>query len=90
MKTKIIAFLLFLAAWRVVADGIALQDFKLTGDLGGDVAAFTFTGNVKVDNANGGPLELLTGHVAITSLGDHPKWQMTANEIGRASCRERV
>ena len=57
----------------------SLQDFKLTGDLSGDVAAFTLTGNVKVDNANGGPLELLAGRVAITSLDSHAKWRMIAN-----------
>src|SRR3984957_14240811 len=79
MKTKFIALLLFLAAWRAAADGISLQDFKLTGDLGGDIAAFTLTGNVKVDNASGGPLELLSGRLALTSLGDHSRWKMNAS-----------
>ena len=57
-----------------------LQDFKLVGDLGGDVAAFTLTGNVRVENAAGGSLELLAGSVALTSLDARQKWQMAVDQ----------
>ena len=84
MKTKIIASilfaLLFLAASRAAAGGITLQDFKLTGDLGGEVAAFTLTANAKVENAKGGALELLSGPVALTSIGARQKWQMNIDQ----------
>ena len=80
MKTKIAAFifgvLLGTIVSRAATGGITLQDFKLTGDLGGDVAAFTLTGNAKVDDAHGGSLELLSGRVALTSLGARQRWQM--------------
>ena len=55
-----------------------MQDFKLVGDLGGDVAAFTLTANVRVENSKGGSLELLAGPVALTAIGAHPNWQMRA------------
>jgi hypothetical protein len=59
---------------------VTLQDFKLTGDLGGDVAAFTLAGNAKVDDPKGGVLELLSGPVALTSLGAQQKWHMDADQ----------
>ena len=81
MKTKTASFvfcvLLSLAAARAAAGGITLSDFKLTGDLGGEVAAFTLTANAKVEDAKGGSLELLSGPVALTSLAARQKWQMT-------------
>jgi hypothetical protein len=84
VKTKIVASiicaLLFLAASHAAAGGITLQDFKLTGDLGGEVAAFTLTANAKVENAKGGALELLSGPVALTSLAPRQKWQMCIDQ----------
>jgi hypothetical protein len=84
MKTKITAFIfsavLFLAASRAAADGITLQDFKLVGDLGGDVAAFTLTASARVENSKGGSLELLSGPVALTAIGAHPNWRVRAEE----------
>jgi hypothetical protein len=84
MKIKIAASifcaLLFLAASRAAAGVITLSDFKLTGDLGGDVAAFTLTANAKVEDARGGSLELLSGPVALTSLDARQKWQMTVDQ----------
>ncbi|HEX7576474.1 MAG TPA: hypothetical protein VF430_00400, partial [Verrucomicrobiae bacterium] len=77
--TFIVALLSF-AASRAVAGGITLTDFKLTGDLGGEVAAFTLTANAKVEDAKGGSLELLSGPVALTSLGAGQKWQMTVDQ----------
>ncbi|HXF09180.1 MAG TPA: hypothetical protein VN625_00235, partial [Desulfuromonadaceae bacterium] len=58
----------------------ALSDFKLTGDLGGEVAAFTLTANVRVENPAGGTLELLSGPVALTSIGAHSNWKINAEQ----------
>ncbi len=62
------------------AGGVTLSDFKLTGDLGGDVAAFTLTANATVEDAKGGTLELLSGPVALTSLDERRKWDMTVDQ----------
>ena len=81
MKTTIVLLccaLLGFTAARVWADDIVLQDFNLTGDLGGEAAAFTLTGTVKVGDARGGALELISGPVALTSLDPRQKWRMTA------------
>ena len=51
------------------AGGVTLTDFKLTGELGGEVAAFTLTATVQVEDAQGGALTLLSGPVALTQLG---------------------
>ena len=62
------------------ASGVTLSDFKLTGDLGGDVAAFTLTANALVGDAKGGSLELLSGPVALTSLDPKQKWTLTIEQ----------
>ena len=84
MKTKIASLLgcvlLSLATSRAVAGGITLTDFKLTGDLGGEVAAFTLTANAKVEDAKGGSLELLSGPVALTGLDARRNWQLTVDQ----------
>ena len=79
MKTsiaKISATVLYLTLCLYTRAAVTLQDFKLTGDLGGDVAAFTLTGNAKVDDSNGGALKLVSGPVALTSLPAKQRWQM--------------
>jgi len=95
MKTKIAATLLCALAFLATScstmttpapmkgaspAAATLQDFKLVGDLGGDVAAFTLTGNVRVENAAGGSLELISGPVALTSLDALQKWQMSVDQ----------
>jgi len=95
MKTKIVALGFFTALLAVSCStltprpgptkdtpsgGVTLSDFKLTGDLGGDVAAFMLTGNVRVENAAGGSLTLCSGPVALTSLGARQKWQMSVDQ----------
>ncbi|HEY5044098.1 MAG TPA: hypothetical protein VIK53_19170 [Verrucomicrobiae bacterium] len=94
MKTKIVASLLCAlgllatacstmtptATHHTPAGGVTLSDFKLTGDLGGDIAAFTLTANATVGDAHGGSLELLSGPVALTSFDDRQKWQMTVDQ----------
>jgi len=86
MKTKIASLitctLLSIAASRAAAGGITLTDFKLIGDLGGEVAAFTLTANAKVEDAKGDSLALLSGPVALTSLDARQKWQMEAGQNG--------
>ena len=76
MASLFLCALLSLVALRAAAGGITLTDFKLNGDVGGDIAAFTLTANAKVEDAKGGTLELLSGPVALTSLGARQKWQM--------------
>jgi hypothetical protein len=87
MKTKIAASLFCLALFLATAHAavnppaaVTLQDFKLTGDLGGEVAAFTLTASVKVENPKGGSLELLSGPVALTGVGAHPNWNISAEQ----------
>src|ERR1051326_2103164 len=55
---------------------IALQDFKLVGDLSGQQASFTLAATAVVEDSKGGSLELLSGTVALTELGPHPKWNI--------------
>ena len=58
---------------------VTLNDFKLSGDLSGEVAAFTLTANAKVDCSRGGQLVLLSGPVALTSLAQRQPWQLNVN-----------
>jgi len=59
---------------------VTLNDFKLTGDLSGEMAAFTLTANAQVTDARGGTLELLSGPVALTELKANQKWQLTTEQ----------
>jgi hypothetical protein len=56
--------------------GVTLRDFKLTGDLSRDQATFTLTAMAKVENSKGGTLDLMSGTLALTELGAHPKWRV--------------
>ncbi len=70
-------------AWEVAApggDGITLSDFKLVGDLNKERAAFTLSATVKVENSKGGSIDLISGPVALTELGAHPKWKIRAEQ----------
>ena len=44
----------------------SLRDFKLTGNLSHDHAAFTLTATAHVENTKGGTLDLLSGTLALT------------------------
>src|SRR5947208_623044 len=57
---------------------ITLEGFKLIADLSGDQAAFTLNATAVVDSSAGGSLELVSGTVALTELGPHPKWNIRA------------
>ncbi|MEY2429925.1 MAG: hypothetical protein QOJ40_2810, partial [Verrucomicrobiota bacterium] len=59
---------------------VTLEDFKLIGDLSADRAAFTLTATARVENHKGGSLDLLSGVVALTEFGPHPKWRVRANQ----------
>src|SRR5262245_4502400 len=63
-----------------VSAPITVRDLKLTGDLSHDHAAFTLTAIVKVDSAKGVSLELLSGAVALTDLGAHPRWRIRTSQ----------
>ena len=53
-----------------------LRDFKLVGDFHDGHADFTLTAIAQVENPRGGSLDLLSGTVALTKLGAHPKWNV--------------
>ena len=59
---------------------IVLRDFKLTGKLSGERAAFTLTAIARVENSKGGSLPLLAGTVAVTELGKHPQWRVLVEQ----------
>src|SRR3954449_5993201 len=59
---------------------ITLRDFKLVGDLNSERAAFVLNTIVKVENPKGGTLDLLSGSLALTELGAHPRWKIRAEE----------
>src|SRR5579864_1941084 len=91
MKTPLrilCASLILLSAYAVCArdvagsaqDSITLHNFKLVGDLNGERAAFTLSATVKVENSKGGTLDLLSGPVALTELGTHPRWKIRAEQ----------
>jgi len=76
----ILLFLLLGFSLSTRADGITLQDFKLTGGLAGDTAAFTLTANATVSDSKGGALTLLSGPVALTSLAPKARWRMDTDQ----------
>lgn len=59
---------------------VMLTDFNLVGTLSGDRATFTLTAIANVENSKGGSLELLSGAVALTEVGPHPKWALRAEQ----------
>jgi len=80
MKNPIIALCAFLIAGSlplhaagskpaaVPATPVTLTDFKLVGNLSGDLADFTLTATARVEDARGGSLDLLSGPVALTAM----------------------
>ena len=59
---------------------VTLTDFNLVGTLIGDRATFTLTAMANVESAKGGSLELLSGALALTEVGPHPKWELRAEQ----------
>jgi hypothetical protein len=78
MKTPILALGVLLIATAAHAAGpkppeppptpVTLTDFKLVGNLSGDLADFTLTATAHVEDAKGGSLDLLSGPVALTAI----------------------
>ncbi len=58
---------------------VTLTDFKLVGNLGGDLADFTLTANAHVEG-NGGKLDLLSGPVALTAISNAPGEHISASQ----------
>jgi hypothetical protein len=58
---------------------IVLRDFKLTGTLNPQNAAFLLNATAHVANPKGGSLPLLSGHVALTELPQHADWRIVMN-----------
>ena len=59
---------------------VTLTDFKLLGHFNSDRAVFTLTATANVEDARGGSLDLLSGAVALTEVGTHPKWELRAEQ----------
>ncbi len=57
---------------------VVLRDFKLTGQLAEQKAAFVLTAIARVTNPAGGSLALVSGGVALTELPRHPEWRVSA------------
>ncbi|HWF20132.1 MAG TPA: hypothetical protein VG754_12755, partial [Verrucomicrobiae bacterium] len=63
------------------SDGsVTLRDFHLVGDLHDDRAAFTLTATAHVEDSHGGSLDLLSGTVALTEIGQHSKWHVRVEQ----------
>ncbi len=55
-----------------------LENARLIGELSEGNGAFTLTGTARVSDSKGGSLELLSGAVAVTEIGEHAKWKLNA------------
>ncbi len=58
---------------------VVLHDFKLTGSLTDQNAAFVLTATARVLNPRGGSIGILSGGLALTELPQHPDWRLTAD-----------
>ena len=58
---------------------VVLRDFKLTGTLAEQNAAFILTATARVTNPKGGSLNLLSGGLALTELPPHPDWRIVSS-----------
>src|SRR5262245_28678779 len=85
MKNLLTSFftLFIFSAGRAISQfpaDIALENFKLVGDLTNGQANFTLTAIARVENPKGGSLELLSGALALTQMEPHPKWTLRAEQ----------
>ncbi len=55
---------------------VVLRDFKLTGTLAEQNAAFILTATARVTNPKGGSLTVLSGGLALSELAPHPDWRV--------------
>ncbi len=58
---------------------VVLRDFKLTGTLEEQNAAFVLTATARVTNPKGGSLSVLSGGLALTELAPHPDWRIVSS-----------
>ena len=72
--------LCFASSATAADSAVTLTDFKLTGDLSGDGAAFILTATARVENPRGGSLDLLSGPVALTAFEPHPREHIRAGQ----------
>ena len=69
-----------IAASDPEARGVVLRNFKLTGQLDDQNAAFTLTAIAGVKNPRGASLTLLSGGVALTELEPQPGWRVRPDQ----------
>ncbi len=55
---------------------VVLRDFRLTGQLAEDTAAFTLTAIARVKHPQGASVELLSGRVALTEVSPSADWRL--------------
>jgi hypothetical protein len=59
---------------------VVLRDFKLTGQLSDQTAAFVLTATARVKNPQGASLPLLSGGVALTEFERQPGWRLRSEQ----------
>ena len=59
---------------------VVLDDVKLVGELAEGRATFILTATARVENSQGGTIDLLSGPVALTEAGSHPQWHLRAGQ----------
>jgi len=69
-----------IAAADPEARGVVLRNFKLTGQLDDQNAAFALTAIAGVKNPRGASLTLLSGGVALTDLEPQPGWRVRPDQ----------
>src|ERR1035437_9555261 len=69
-----------IAAADPEARRVVLRDFKLTGQLNDQTAAFTLTASARVKNPHGASLTLLSGGIALTDLERQPGWRVRSDQ----------
>ena len=59
---------------------VTLEQFKLVGALAEGHADFTLSAVARVEHSKGATLDLLSGTVALTEIGAHPKWSLRTED----------
>src|SRR6516225_1920938 len=84
MKRSLLSLVILLSVFAASGGSpptpVTLEDFHLIANLADGHATFTLTATARVEERRGGSLELLSGPVALTELGSHPKWRLRADQ----------
>lgn len=84
MKPPVTSLILLLSIFAAGAGSpptpVTLDDFHLLANLAEGQASFTLTATARVEDCHGGSLDLLSGPVALTEIGPHPKWRLRADQ----------